>query len=117
MINFISTFVNTEMEARNRCKIRVNTVYLCENVDIDGVLPRLFQEKVITLDDKERIEWERTTKDKISKLLSILSEVPNSYGVFLKTVDPFIKEKLDGTVIPEEDLRIGMSYFIQFVSL
>ncbi|XP_033755789.1 uncharacterized protein LOC117338541 [Pecten maximus] len=97
------------MDKKDKEVLKNNETYLRENLDILQILPRLYQESVISDDDRERIEREATTRDKITKFLRIIKRKQDVYRKLLEVLDVeglhFIREKLESTEIDEDVLK------------
>ncbi|OWF34791.1 sterile alpha motif domain-containing protein 9-like [Mizuhopecten yessoensis] len=97
------------MDVKHKLVLRKNETYLRDNLQVNVILPRLYEEGVISDDDRERINAEVTTRKQISKLLSIIKRKPDVYRKLLGVLEvedcQYIKEKLESTFIDEETLR------------
>lgn len=60
------------MDKRHRQVLQINTEKLTNDLDPLGILGYLYQEGALYEDDMERIRAEKTSKDQVMKLLSIL---------------------------------------------
>ncbi|OWF34789.1 hypothetical protein KP79_PYT14188 [Mizuhopecten yessoensis] len=97
------------MDIESKLILRRKETYLRENLEIHSILPRLYQEGVISDDDRERIEKEDTTRDKISKFLRIIKRKLDGYSKLLEVLVVeklnFIREELESTEIDEDTLK------------
>ena len=60
------------MDEADKIRLQKNQASLLEDLRVDDVLVYLIQEGVITDDDAERIKSEKTRRDRVQKLLSML---------------------------------------------
>ncbi|XP_052084634.1 sterile alpha motif domain-containing protein 9-like [Mytilus californianus] len=97
------------MDAIDRQRITLNHQYLCKNIsDVDRVMDQLFQNKILTMDELQRVRYKPCTSDQIQILLKILMKHPKGYcglhqALIAKQMD-FIAQTLDSTCINEEEL-------------
>lgn len=102
------------MNSEQRLKIQWNFTNLVDGLLVDEIADNLFTESVIEHDDLQRVNAEKTDRDKASCLINILITSENSFEPFLKEVEssrPDLAEKLKQTDV-EEELRKGTTYLI-----
>ncbi|VDI58874.1 Hypothetical predicted protein [Mytilus galloprovincialis] len=100
------------MDPAERQRIILNQQYLCQNIsEVDRVMDQLIQNKIMTIDESERVRFERCTSDKIKRLLRILMKHPKGYfglhQALIAEQMEFIAETLDSSSIDEEKLKKG----------
>lgn len=107
------------MEPEDKVRIRKNYTTLIEDLQVEYfVLDYLFQQGILTLDDKERIMAEVTHQDQAKKLLDMLvrSDSPSAYTEFcvaLKQDYDYLLERLQNTEVSEQDI---ITYTANFVN-
>lgn len=72
------------MDSKQKLKIERNFTYLVDELLVDEITDNLFTEGVIQHDDLQRVNAEKTDRDKASCLINILITTENSYKTFLK---------------------------------
>ena len=60
------------MNECDKIRLQKNQSSLLDDLSVDDVLVHLIQEDIITDDDAERIKSEKTRRDRVQKLLSLL---------------------------------------------
>jgi hypothetical protein len=98
------------MNSGEKLKIQKNYSYLVEELRTDDIVDDLYTELVITHDDLQRVNAEKTDGDKVKCLIGLLFSKEKGFKLFLKEVGklrPDIVEKLQATDV-EEELRAGM---------
>lgn len=71
------------MDQEYKLRLQKNYVDLTENITVEDFLSELFQEEIITIDDKEVIESKATSRHKASTMIDILlRRGPKGYKVF-----------------------------------
>ncbi|XP_056004003.1 sterile alpha motif domain-containing protein 9-like isoform X2 [Ostrea edulis] len=106
------------MNSEEKLKIQINYCYLVNELRTDDVVDNLFTECVIDHDDMQRVNAEKTDRDKVKCLISILYSKENAFEPFLKELGqlrPDVKEKLQSTDI-EEELRTEIKKRREFLS-
>lgn len=101
------------MNSEQRLKIQWNFTNLVDGLLVDEIADNLYTESVIEHDDLQRVNAEKTDRDKASCLINILITSENSFEPFLKEVEssrPDLAEKLKQTDV-EEELRKGTHIF------
>lgn len=101
------------MNSEQRLKIQLNFTNLVDGLLVDDIAANLYTESVIEHDDLQRVNAEKTDRDKASCLINILITSENSFEPFLKEVEssrPDLAEKLKQTDV-EEELRKGTHIF------
>lgn len=104
--------MSQKMDPAERQRIILNQQYLCQNIsEVDRVMDQLIQNKIMTIDESERVRFERCTSDKIKRLLRILMKHPKGYfGLHQALITEqmeFIAQTLDSSSIDEEKLKKG----------
>lgn len=105
------------MNSEQRLKIQWNFTNLVDGLLVDEIADNLYTESVIEHDDLQRVNAEKTDRDKASCLINILITSENSFEPFLKEVEssrPDLAEKLKQTDV-EEELRKEKEDRIQFL--
>lgn len=76
------------MEDKDRRKLQTNRLSVLENLDVLEILDYLYQEKVLSDDDYERIKVKETKHDRCRFLLDMLpSKGPRAFGCFVKALE------------------------------
>ena len=73
----------------SRQVLRGATVILCRELEPADLLRTLFAHNMISYDDKQRVESERTDRDKVDKLLMILQRVPKTVDAYCYCMEYF----------------------------
>ena len=60
------------MDEDDKIRLQKNQASLLDDLRVDDILLYLIQEDVLTADDAERIKSEKTRRDRVQKLLSML---------------------------------------------
>ena len=71
------------MNEYDKIRLQKNQSSLLDDLSVDDVLVHLIQEDILTDDDAERIKSEKTRRDRVQKLLSLL---PYRYNQVLSTL-------------------------------
>ena len=83
------------------------TQVLCDNLQPKDILISLKSRGTLTTDDVERIESEKTTSDKVEKLLDILNRKPvSAYDMFME----ILREKRPDLFEIVHAIEIGFQY-------
>lgn len=96
------------MDSKQKLKIERNFTYLVDELLVDEITDNLFTEGVIQHDDLQRVNAEKTDRDKASCLINILITTENSYKPFLKEIESSrsdLAEKLKHTDVEEELIK------------
>lgn len=109
------------MESRERQKIRKNEKYLRDNVNVKNITPHLYQVKVLSVDDTERINAETTSSDQVRKLLRIVEKHPEGFRQLCHALDEtesnHVSEQLQLTLVDEQEIEDGMCMFLVYDGL
>lgn len=106
------------MDPTERQRITLNQQYLCQNIsEVESVMDKLIENNIMTIDECERIRYERSTSDKIKRLLRILMKHPKGYCGLQQALNAvkmeFIAQTLESTCINEDKLLKGKIYLIK----
>ena len=86
------------MEKFHRDVLQACRVEFCNDLDVDPVLDQLCAENLLTIDDTERLKYQKTPKSQRRYLLDILpSKGPRAYSKFkevLSEVQPHLRTVL-----------------------
>lgn len=109
------------MESRERQKIRKNEKYLRDNVNVKNITTHLYQVKVLSVDDTERINAETTSSDQVRKLLRIVEKHPEGFRQLCHALDEtestHVSKQLQLTLVDEQEIEDGMCMFLVNTSL
>lgn len=105
---------STEMNCEEKHKIRLNYVSLKENIGLQDnlLLDHLFQNNVITSDDKERIISEKLRVEQVERLLKVVQSKPGgSLERFCECLDKcdygFLAKEIRETEVDQDLLKQG----------
>ena len=96
------------MDANAKKRILANLTNLAENVRVKDVMPYLLQDEVCSFHNYEEIEAEKTSRDKVLKLIEILQKKgPASYlslcKALNKTGSGYLVDLMNSCDIAESD--------------
>ncbi|XP_013419001.1 NLR family CARD domain-containing protein 4 [Lingula anatina] len=100
------------MQAIEKAKVRKNYTLLVEDLQVQYyVADFLYQQGVLSFDDKERILAQVTSQDKTKMLLDMIlkTDRPDSYAQFLKSLEEeygYLQDEISNTTVTEEEIRI-----------
>ena len=60
------------MDSADKLRLQKNHASILDDLSVDDVLVYLVQEGILNDDDQERIQGEKTRRDRVAKLLSML---------------------------------------------
>uniref|UniRef100_A0A914X361 CARD domain-containing protein n=1 Tax=Plectus sambesii TaxID=2011161 RepID=A0A914X361_9BILA len=81
------------MEAIERKAIKDSMDYICDNLgDVEALFPKLVSKGLINEDDEETITYERTSRKRVTKLMTILQK-KNVNSAFFALLEIMIAEQ------------------------